>query len=61
MKVRTQEEVYAMSGAQLARTSGYLRVRSKEWFAAWRGLVERTGEKGCRDRRREAPTVSRRA
>ena len=44
MKRYTQEDVDRMSTEQFRRTTGWLRLRSKEWNAAWRGLAARTGD-----------------
>jgi len=44
MKRYTQEEVEQMSREDFRRTTGLLRLRSKEWNAAWRELARLSGD-----------------
>ncbi len=44
MKRYTQEDVDKMSRATRERTTGWLRLRSKEWNAAWKELARRSGD-----------------
>lgn len=44
MKSYTQQQVEQMPRSVFKRTTGWLRGKSKEWNAAWKGLARRSGD-----------------